>query len=292
MKMEQTRYRDARGPRGRIERITYQATNVKGETLEKHANVYLPAGYDADAEQRYNVFYLMHGGGGNEDAWLDSCPVKNVLDRLNAEGRLAPTIVVFPTYYTRGNTPEGADFRTAGREEILAFQPELTRNLVPAVESRYRSFAKSVDEAGLRSSRMHRGFGGFSMGGGNTWMTFTHNLASFGWFMPLSGDCWEIETMGGRTRSAETAELLKKVVIDGGFGPRDYFIYALTGSEDIALDNLTPQIEAMKAHAEQFRLTEDFASGNLRFEVADAFPHAYEYVVTYVERALPVFFRP
>ena len=291
MQMEQTRYRDARGPRGRIERITYQATNVKGATLQKSANVYLPADYDAAPEQRYNILYLMHGGGGNEDAWLDSCPVKNVLDRLNAEGKLAPTIVVFPTYYTEGNTPETADFRIAGREEVIAFQPELMHNLVPAVESRYRTWAKSVDAAGLAESRMHRGFGGFSMGASNTWMTFTHNLASFGWFMPLSGDCWELETMGGRTRSAETAALLAKVAADGGFGPREYFIYALTGSEDIALENLTPQIEAMKARPEQFQATDDFALGNLRFEVADGYPHAYEYVVTYVERALPTFFR-
>ena len=291
MRMEQTRYRDARGPRGRIERITYQATNVKGATLEKHANVYLPADYDTAAEQRYNVFYLMHGGGGNEDAWLDSCPVKNVLDRLNAEGALAPTIVVFPTYYTEGNTPDTADFRVSGREEIIVFQTELMRNLVPAVESRYRTWAGSMDAEGIRASRMHRGFGGFSMGGGNTWMTFTHNLASFGWFMPLSGDCWELEAMGGRTKPVETAALLKDVVTEGGFGPRDYFIYALTGTEDIALENLTPQIEAMKAYPEQFRLADDFASGNLRYEVADNFPHAYEYVVTYVERALPAFFR-
>ena len=291
MLMEQTRYHDARGPRGRIERITYQATNVKGMTLEKCANVYLPADYDTAPEQRYNVFYLMHGGGGNEDAWLDSCPVKNVLDRLNAEGALAPTIVVFPTYYTEGNTPENADFRIAGREEIILFQTELMRNLVPAVESRYRTYAQSVDPEGLAASRMHRGFGGFSMGGGNTWMTFTHNLASFGWFMPLSGDCWELETMGGRTKPVETAALLKDIVTKGGFDPRDYFIYALTGSEDIAYENLTPQIEAMEAYPAQFQAADDFAAGNLRYEVADGFPHAYEYVVTYVERALPTFFR-
>ena len=291
MQMEQTRYHDLRGPRGRIERITYQATNVKGVTLEKSANVYLPADYDTAPAQRYNIFYLMHGGGGNEDAWLDSCPVKNVLDRLNAEGKLAPTLVVFPTYYTEGNTPEAEDFRIAGREEILVFQKELIRNLVPAVESRYRTFAESTDAAGLAASRMHRGFGGFSMGGGNTWATFTRNLDSFGWFMPLSGDCWELEAMGGRTRPAETAELLHKLVSEGGFGPRDYFIYALTGSEDMALQNLGPQIEAMQAYPDQFRITDDFASGNLRYEVADGFPHAYEYVVTYVERALPTFFR-
>ena len=45
----------------------------------------------------------------------------------------------------------------------------------------------------------------------------------------------------------------------------------------------------MKACPEQFQLTDEFASGNLRFEVADDFPHTYEYVVTYVERALPTF---
>ena len=109
--------------------------------------------------------------------------------------------------------------------------------------------------------------------------------------MPLSGDCWEIETMGGRTKPAETAVLLQKTVTDGGFGPQDYFIYALTGSEDIVLENLTPQIEAMNAQPEQFRLTDDFATGNLRFEVADGFPHTYEYVVTYGKRTLPTFYR-
>ena len=291
MRMERTGYHDVRGPRGRIERFVYQAANGKGEMLEKSANIYLPPDYDTAPKQRYNIFYLMHGGGGNEDAWLDSCPVKNVLDRLYSEGKIAPTLVVFPTYYTEGNTPDVSDFRIAGREEILAFQTELIRDLVPAAESRYRTFAMSTDAAGLAVSRMHRGFGGFSMGGGNTWATFTRNLSSFGWFMPLSGDCWELEAMGGRTRPAETAALLKEIVCDSGFGPRDYFIYALTGSEDMALQNLNPQIEAMKAYPDQFRLTDNFASGNLRYEVADGFPHAYEYVVTYVERALPAFFR-
>ena len=291
MRMEQTRYRDAKGPRGTVERLAYWAVNVKGETVEKHANVYLPAGYGSDPEARYNAFYLMHGGGGNEDAWLDSCPVKNALDRLNAEGKLEPAIVIFPTYYTEGNTPEGSDFRTIGRQEILAFQPELMRDLVPAVESRYRTFARGTHAQALRDSRMHRGFGGFSMGGGNTWMTFTHNLASFGWFMPLSGDCWEIETMGGRTKARETAELLRDTAAKGGYGPRDFFIYALTGSEDIAYGNLTPQIEAMKAFPDRFAAADSFESGNLVYEVADGFPHAYEYVVTYVERALPAFFR-
>ena len=291
MQMEQTRYQDARDARGRIERVRYTAHNCKGAAVEKWANVYLPADYDQAPEQRYNIFYLMHGGGGNEDAWLDSCPVKNVLDRLNAAGKIAPTIVVFPTYYTEGNTPEDPDFRVAGREEILRFQPELMGDLIPAIEGTYRTYAETTDAAGLAASRMHRGFGGFSMGGGNTWMTFTHNLRSFGWFMPISGDCWELETMGGRTKPALTAKKLKEIVDEAGFGPRDFFIYALTGMKDMALANLTPQVEAMQAYPDTFVLCDDFAKGNLRFEVADDFPHAYEFVVTYVERALPTFFK-
>ena len=67
--------------RGRIERVTYTGRHPEGESCEKYANVYLPYGYDpCDAEKKYNVLYLMHGGGGNPDAWLDTCHIKNMLD--------------------------------------------------------------------------------------------------------------------------------------------------------------------------------------------------------------------
>ena len=54
---------------GTIERITYTAHDYYGDgaPVEKEANVYLPYGYDES--KQYNVLYLMHGIGGDEDEW-------------------------------------------------------------------------------------------------------------------------------------------------------------------------------------------------------------------------------
>ena len=46
----------------------------------------------------------------------------------------------------------------------VAFQKELAEDLIPAVETAYKTYAETVDPAGLKASRLHRGFGGFSMG--------------------------------------------------------------------------------------------------------------------------------
>ena len=49
---------------------TYESTTYEQKTqeLEKRAIVYLPCGYNEDV--KYNVFYLMHGGWGNETTHL------------------------------------------------------------------------------------------------------------------------------------------------------------------------------------------------------------------------------
>lgn len=68
MEMKQYQYHDVNF-RGMIERISYRTTNPEGELLDKYANVYLPYGYDPeDSTRRYNILYIMHGGGGNPDA--------------------------------------------------------------------------------------------------------------------------------------------------------------------------------------------------------------------------------
>ena len=81
--------------RGRIERFEY--TGAEG--ARKYALVYLPFGYYDEPERRYDILYMMHGGGGSPDAWLDSCPFKNMLDRSIAAGEAKPMIVVFPSFY-------------------------------------------------------------------------------------------------------------------------------------------------------------------------------------------------
>ncbi|EKC53554.1 esterase/lipase-like protein, partial [human gut metagenome] len=59
--------------------------------------------------------------------------------------------------------------------------------MIPAVESKYSTYAESVTKEGLEASRDHRGFGGFSMGSVNTWNTFRYCMDYFRYFMPMSG---------------------------------------------------------------------------------------------------------
>ena len=84
---------------GTIERITYPAHDyaVDGHEITKEANVYLPANYSTD--KKYNVLYLLHGIGGNEDEWgmnKSTSRVKTIMDNLSYYGDIESFIVVTP----------------------------------------------------------------------------------------------------------------------------------------------------------------------------------------------------
>jgi enterochelin esterase family protein len=57
--------------------------------------VYTPFGYEA-SQDRYPVLYLLHGGGGDEDAWVTMGRANVILDNLIAAGKATPMIVVMP----------------------------------------------------------------------------------------------------------------------------------------------------------------------------------------------------
>ena len=272
--------------RGHVEQIHYTAYNVKGEAVEKYANVYLPAAYDG--EKRFNILYLMHGGGGSPDAWFDSCPLKNVFDYSIGEEGVSPCIVVTPTYYTAGNTPD--DFAHEG-EKTLLFQKELVRDLIPAVESKYHTYAKTTDAEGLKASRMHRAFGGFSMGSVTTWNALLENIDAFAYFLPLSGDSWIIEQLGGKEHGYETAKAIHDKVLASGYKPDEYFIYFMTGTKDIAYDQVKGQVNGMLQFPDTFIEATGFNKGNFLWHYEEGAVHSYEWVCNYVYQALPYLFK-
>ncbi len=272
--------------RGRIERFEYTGT----EGARKYALVYLPYGYDAKPTRRYDILYMMHGGGGSPDAWLDSCPFKNMLDRSIESGEAKPLIVVFPSFYkTKSTRKDGEIDHDFEHASVLSFQRELTEQLIPALEGKYRGFAEGTDPEALKKARNHRGFGGFSMGGVNTWYAFYLHIDYFSVFLPLSGDLWLYGEKGGSKKPRETAEALRDAALEKGIGPEDFAIYAATGSEDIACPNLTPQIEAMKK-LDFFRFSEDYSKGNLHYLLAEGYYHEYPAVFQYVYNYLPYLF--
>ena len=278
--------------RGTIKRIDYLTTNQNGESREKYANVYLPYGYDQeDAEKKYNVLYVMHGGGGNPDAWLDCCKVKNMLDYVIDTKAAEALIVVFPSYYKekigRVDPPE----KETERGHVSFFQKELAEDLLPAVESVFHTYAESSTPEALKASRMHRGFCGFSMGGAATWFAFTKNIDYFSYYVPLSGDCWEVEGQGGLSCPEKTAEALHDYAVRSGYHTEEYFIYTATGTKDIAFEALDAQVNAMRKYPDTFVEDEDLDKGNFHYLLAEGEVHAYEAVYHYLYQILPYLFR-
>jgi enterochelin esterase-like enzyme len=135
--------------------------NEKAKPLQKHAVVYLPYGYSKD--RQYDVFYLMHGGWGDETTTLGTpkrpSSFKNVIDHAVVAGEIRPLIIVCPTYNnTNENGLDSSSFSLA-MKLTENYHNELLHDLIPAVEGTCRSFAASIRREDLIASRDHRGFG-------------------------------------------------------------------------------------------------------------------------------------
>jgi len=75
---------------------TYESKTYEQKTqkLKKRAIVYLPYGYNE--EEQYNVFYLMHGGWGNETTTLGTPDNPSAFENVIAAGEFEPLIIVCP----------------------------------------------------------------------------------------------------------------------------------------------------------------------------------------------------
>jgi enterochelin esterase-like enzyme len=80
-------------PHGAITEIWYPSPILKEK--ERRMYVYTPPDYYT-SNVRYPVLYLLHGGGGDEDAWTTMGRANIILDNLIASGKAKPMIVVMP----------------------------------------------------------------------------------------------------------------------------------------------------------------------------------------------------
>lgn len=270
---------------GQVVEITYDSrdyTDTSEPAIRKTAYVYLPYGYDeADQETRYDILYLMHGwtmtaGDFFDPAQSDIVPM---LDHMIENGDIPPLIVVCATFDAQ-NQSQGF---SRSVEELSVFHRDLRENLIPFVESRYHTYALDVTEEGLRASREHRAFGGFSLGAVTTWYQFIYNLDYIKYFVPMSGDCWIMGTYGGLYQPVETVDYLEQVVADGGWSGEDFYIYQGIGTSDPIWDQTDSQIQEM--------LTRDlFTPENLHYAIIEGGRHDVNACERYLYHALQNFF--
>ena len=154
---------------GTVSKVWYKS-EVLGSTRRLY--VYTPAGYESST-QKYPVFYLLHGAGGDEDAWTNMGRAAQIMDNLIAQGKARPMIVVM----TNGNASQtGAQNEVplppAQRQMTMAdylkyagkFEESLVKDVVPFIEQNYRAY----------TDKSHRAIAGLSMGGAHT-QTITFN---------------------------------------------------------------------------------------------------------------------
>lgn len=149
--------------------------------INRRLTVYTPYGYEQNKNKKYPVLYLLHGAGGDEEAWTSMGRAAQILDNLIEKGLAEPMIVVMPNgnpnqqaAQTPGLPNSNKNMREAGMRD--AYVKSLCEEIVPFIEREYRAIAKPESRA----------IAGLSMGGGHT-ITATHLYpALFDYICPLS----------------------------------------------------------------------------------------------------------
>ena len=131
---------------------------------------YLPAAHAAVPRDRLPVVYFLHGSPGAAPDWIDGGKLPGLLDHMQALGRLAPLIAVFPD----GNDVAGAWWGNTAHGAAL--ESWFVDRLVPAVDRRFRTLAGA-----------ERGIAGASAGGFGAVNLALRHPGLFTWVASYSG---------------------------------------------------------------------------------------------------------
>ena len=144
-------------PHGSVAKVWYHSPSLG---IDRRMTVYTPAGYETSGK-RYPVFYLLHGMGGDENAWSELGRAAQILDNLIAQGKAEPMIVVM----TNGN----ADLEAAPGESSLGYMPPTTRlgkTMEGSFETHFPEVVKFIDKNyRTKANKKNRAIAGLSMGG-------------------------------------------------------------------------------------------------------------------------------
>jgi enterochelin esterase-like enzyme len=185
-------------PHGTVQAVWYPSPTLK--QASRRMMVYTPPGYETGTT-KYPVLYLLHGGGGDEEAWLTMGRANIIIDNLIAAGKAQPMIVVMPNGNATQTVSQGLGFGpTPARQSVTAPAPppvqasqaaagaapggrrggapqpyagsypeSLVKDVIPFVEKRFRVLGAKDDRA----------IAGLSMGGGHTVAATNNNPGTF-----------------------------------------------------------------------------------------------------------------
>jgi enterochelin esterase-like enzyme len=158
---------------GTVSKVWYEDAKAG---LTRRMTVYTPAGYET-SKQKYPVLYLLHGIGGDEEAWMDLGRASQILDNLIAQGKAKPMIVVM----TNGNiSQEAAPGQTS--DNLIVPTLGLPKTMEGSFEASFPEVVKFMDSryrtiAGAQG----RAIAGLSMGGFHSFYISINYPKTFGY---------------------------------------------------------------------------------------------------------------
>lgn len=142
---------------GTVARCWYNSPSLG---MDRRLTVYTPAGYEKSTD-RFPVLYLLHGMGGDEEAWCTLGRATQILDNLIAQGKAKPMIVVMPNGNAAlpsapGESAAGLTVPTTKLDKTMdgSFEAAFPE-IVDYIDSNYRTIP----------SKNGRAIAGLSMGG-------------------------------------------------------------------------------------------------------------------------------
>ena len=217
-------------PHGAVAEITYYSTAL---SRFRRMHVYTPPGYEANQE-KYPIFYLLHGAMDNDDAWTSVGRAGFILDNLIAAGKAKPMVIAMPAGHTNASNSMGGLMRgrsAGGAQPRDEFFEDFVNDVMPYIEKNYR----------IITDRPHRAIAGLSMGGAQTLNVAFAHLDKFAYIGIFSSGIF-----GNGTSAWEQSHLAALDNADLKKGLK--LIWFSTGVEDSLISNTRATVEMLRKH--------------------------------------------
>ena len=156
---------------GTVSKVWYESPTAG---LTRRLTVYTPAGYETSGKE-YPVLYLLHGIGGDENAWSELGRAAQILDNLIAQGKAEPMLVVM----TNGNiSQEACPGETSEGFRVPTMM--LPKTMEGSFETAFPDVVKFMEKTyRVKKDKAHRAIAGLSMGGFHSLFISINNPDTF-----------------------------------------------------------------------------------------------------------------
>lgn len=136
---------------GNVSEVWYESPKLG---MSRRMTIYTPAGYEKGG--KYPVMYLLHGAGGDEEAWPTLGRTAQIMDNLIASGKAAPMIVVMPNGNAFDDASPYATGLTHKQKPATTYEESFT-DIMNYVQKNYRikKGAKNTAICGLSMGGYH-----------------------------------------------------------------------------------------------------------------------------------------